>query len=60
MTEPNANPQQNGNSQPPSQGGPGQTNVGPQSTYERGRYVPLPGQGPDYVYKGGDPNRIRE
>jgi hypothetical protein len=60
VTEPNANPQQNGGSQQPNQGGSVQTNGDSQSTYQRGRYVPLPGQGPDYVYKGGDPNRIRE
>lgn len=61
MTEPNVNSQQTGGAaQQPSQGGSAQVNRDSQSPYERGRYVPLPGQGPDYVYKGGTPGRARD
>jgi hypothetical protein len=61
MTEQNANSRGNdGNSEQSSQGGSAQANRDSQSTYERGRYEPLPGQGPDYVQKSGGPHRTKE
>jgi hypothetical protein len=60
MSEQNSNSQQNcDDSQRSRQDGSAQGG-GSQSTYERGRYVPLPGQGPDYVQKGSAPHPTKE
>ncbi len=61
MPDATTNSQQSGNgSQQPGRDGSPQTNRDSQSADVRGRYVPLPGQGPDYVSKGDAPRRPKE
>jgi hypothetical protein len=62
MTVPNTNSEHSNSGSPerPNQENSGRTNGDSQSASVRGQYVPLPGQGPDYVSKGDQPRRTND